>query len=65
LAVLTQSAANQRRAEVAFFAVAGAAAALGTGLWLFPKREGAKDHAALLVPVAAPAGGGLFVRGNF
>ncbi|HXK19928.1 MAG TPA: hypothetical protein VNG33_19090 [Polyangiaceae bacterium] len=65
LARLTQQASNQQRAEITFFAIAGAAAALGTGLWLFPKPSGAKDHAALLVPVAAPAGGGLWLRGAF
>jgi len=49
-----------------FFVVAGAAAALGTGLWLLPKSGGAgsKERAALLVPVAAPAGGGLLLRGR-
>jgi hypothetical protein len=65
LAELTQHAVNQQRAEIVFFAVAGAAAVAGTGLWIFPKSQTSKDHAALLVPVAAPAGGGLLLRGNF
>jgi hypothetical protein len=65
LAELTQQATNQQRAEIAFFAVAGAAAAIGTGLWLLPKNHGTREHATLVVPVVAPSGGGLFLQRDF
>jgi hypothetical protein len=67
LAGLTQQAMNQQRAEIAFFVVAGAAAVLGAGLWLLPTRQATKDHGAgaVLVPVVAPATGGLLLRGDF
>jgi len=65
LADLTQQAVNQQRAEIAFFAIAGAAAVLGTGLWLLPKSRATAEHAAVLVPVVAPAAGGLLLRGDF
>jgi hypothetical protein len=65
LAELTQQATSQQRAEVAFFAVAGAAAAIGAGLWLLPKNSGTRERAALVVPVVAPGGGGLLLLRKF
>ena len=61
---MTARAVSQQRAEIAFLAVAGAAVALGAGLWFLPKREGSGDHAAYLVPVVQPSGGGLVVGGS-
>lgn len=63
LAELTQQAINQQRAEIAFLALGGAAVALGAGLWFLPKRA-RDEHAAYLLPVVQPAGGGLVLGGR-
>ncbi|MES1182808.1 MAG: hypothetical protein ABUL60_03280 [Myxococcales bacterium] len=63
LAVLTQQAINQQRAEIAFFALGGAALAIGAGLWFLPKSKSG-DHAAYLLPIVQPAGGGVVWSGS-
>jgi len=63
LAVLTRQAINQQRAEIAFFALGGAALAIGAGLWFLPKSKNG-DHAAYLLPMVQPAGGGVVWGGS-
>ena len=41
-----------------FWAVLIVILLLGTGLWLLPKSRATAEHAAVLVPVVAPAAGG-------
>lgn len=64
LADLTRRAINQQRAELAFFALGGAAVAIGAGLWFLPKRAASADHAAYLLPFVGPSHGGVVVGGN-
>jgi hypothetical protein len=61
---LTRQATDQQRAAIAFLALGGAAVALGAGLWFWPKPADGGDHAAFLLPVVAPSGGGLVVGGR-
>lgn len=64
LADLTHHAINQQRAELAFFALGGAAVAIGAGLWFLPRRVARDDHAAYLLPFVGSSHGGIVVGGN-
>ncbi len=64
LADLTSDAKGQQRAGITFFALGGAALALGAGLWFLPKVNASKDHSTYLVPLVQPAGGGLLLGGR-
>jgi hypothetical protein len=64
LAELTHKAINQQRAEIAFLALGGAAVALGAGLWFWPQRAASGDHAAYVLPMVEPSGGGLLFGGR-
>ncbi len=64
LADLTSDAKGQQRAGIAFFALGGAALAIGAGLWLLPKANASKEHSTYLVPLVQPAGGGLLLGGR-
>jgi len=64
LGQLTLQARNQRSAEIGFFALAAAGAAIGAGLWLTSGHHDHPDRAAYLMPVVGPSGGGLMLGGS-
>jgi serine/threonine-protein kinase len=64
LAVLTQDALGQQRAQIAFMAVGGAALALGGVLWFLPKRKQSDEVANYVLPVLQPSGGGFVFGGR-
>jgi hypothetical protein len=64
LAELTHEAIGQQRTAIALLALGGATIALGAGLWFWPKAADGGDHAAFLLPVVAPSGGGLVLGGR-
>jgi hypothetical protein len=63
LAGLTSEARSQQRAEVVFFALAGASAALAAGLWFWPGPE-ASDHHTYVAPALSPQAAGLVLGGQ-
>lgn len=63
LAELTSNARAQQRAEVAFFALGGASAALAAGLWFWSGSERA-DRSTFVSPVMAPSAAGLVLGGR-
>lgn len=63
LAGLTSEARAQQRAEVVFFALAGASAALAAGLWFWPGPE-ASDRHTFVAPALSPQAAGLVLGGE-
>jgi serine/threonine-protein kinase len=63
LAGLTSDARSQQRAEVVFFALAGASAALAAGLWFWPGPE-ASDRHTYVAPALSPRAAGLVLGGQ-
>ena len=60
---LTTLAREQQRAGVALFALAGASAALGAGLWFWPRSQQGDRH-TFVAPVIAPGSAGLVLGGR-